>query len=237
MRHDGFIPWDDDLDLGMTRNDYEKFKSIYSKELSDRYILTAPNSQYEAAARFIQLYKIDSYYEAFAHRKSAPKKLYIDIFPIDYVPNNCILRKIKGHYSNLLMFIAGSIEFNQDIAPYIRKLGERSIITLAYLKIRSVLGSIAILKKRSAWYTSIDKAIKQSKKTKMCTSGTGRKHYLGECVPTETFLPLKEDTFMGVKAWIPNDTVAYLCNLYGDNYMEVPPIEKREHHFVKKFRV
>lgn len=237
VRHEGFIPWDDDLDIGMARNDYEKFKTIFQKELSEKYILTAPNSQYPAVARFIQIFKKESYYESFAHRKNVPKMLYIDVFPIDYVPNFRIFRFFKGYYSNFLMLLAGCAEYKQNIEPHVKELGNTAFTVKINLFVHSFLGGIASIKSLSKWYDSIDSAINYSKVSDICTSGTGRKHYIGECVAKDVFFPLKETTFYGAKAWMPNKSDEYLKNLYGNNYMQIPSEEKRENHFIKGFKV
>ena len=52
LRHGGFIPWDDDFDTNMPREDYEKFKEVFQRELGDRYILNASDYSERKAARF-----------------------------------------------------------------------------------------------------------------------------------------------------------------------------------------
>ena len=54
VRHGGFIPWDDDIDFGMTRNDYQKFIEIFDTELGDRYFLRASTAYCEQVGVYRQ---------------------------------------------------------------------------------------------------------------------------------------------------------------------------------------
>jgi lipopolysaccharide cholinephosphotransferase len=80
-----------------------------------------------------------------------------------------------------------------------------------------------------------DKFVSNMKDNKYCTIPTGRKHYYGETLPQRVFFPVSKAMFEGVEINIPNDVHAYLKNLYGDNYMHLPPEEKRERHFYVEF--
>jgi lipopolysaccharide cholinephosphotransferase len=72
------------------------------------------------------------------------------------------------------------------------------------------------------------------KETKYCTIPTGRRYYRGEIHLKSTFFPPVEASFEGIKVYLPHNVDAYLTRLYGD-YMQIPPVEKRERHFYTKF--
>ena len=110
VRHGGFIPWDDDVDFGMTREDYAKFISIFKQELGENYYLRCPNSLCPNGNRFMQIYKKGTVLETVdGNTPLQPNCVQIDVFPYDAVPDNWIHQKIKGIWCNGLMIIASSV--------------------------------------------------------------------------------------------------------------------------------
>ena len=85
-RHQGFIPWDDDIDVGVPRRDYEKLASILNEKTEGRYVLETPDSP---AKEFIYTYSklYDTTTTLVEHaRKDIRRGVFIDIFPLLIIP-------------------------------------------------------------------------------------------------------------------------------------------------------
>lgn len=82
-----------------------------------------------------------------------------------------------------------------------------------------------------------DKWTSLCKKSKYLSIPVGRAHYFGEMLEYDVFFPPKDITFEGVKAYVPSNVEVYLRNLYGNNYMNIPPLEKRESHPYVMFHI
>ena len=234
VRHKGFIPWDDDIDIGMTRESYDRFIPVFEKHLSDRYILNAPNYSSNALSRFPKILKKDSYMDTGLTDDPNLCKIFIDIFIADQIPEDPFHKRLKGLRCNCLEFIGGQVALLEQLNDDLKKRylsGGR----LSYM-IRSAVGKFFSFRNSSGWYDRIDKAVQYHKDSSLIGLPTGSKHYFGEIFPKETFLPVTFGEFEGHTVPLVHDPDAYLKNLYGD-YMQIPPIEKRQKHFVRELDI
>lgn len=233
VRHKGYIPWDDDLDLMMPRKDYEKLISLYNRGvISQKYQFVFPNPYIDVKNNFLKVFLNDTtYLEIFDDKDSFMSGIFIDIFPIDYAPENNYIRKFRAFLSDGLQFICTCTLYSQYPSENLKLFYGQDKDAYKRYKTRIFIGSIFSVFSHCRWVYLFDKLNKKSKASKLMTVPTGRKHYLHETLPANVFIPAIECEFEGVKSYIPNGYHQYLSNLYGD-YMQLPPENKRERHFI-----
>lgn len=233
IRHQGFIPWDDDVDIGMTRTDYRKFVNAFESELSSKYIINAPNYSDNPKARFTKIYKKGTVFKGvYDVNDDSVNGFFLDIFIIENVPKNKLVRRIKGTYCNFLEFVSSQVftyENDNDIA---REMQARTNSSSA--KLRKFIGKVFSIRKAGKWFNLMDKHA-QYRYTGLFGIVTGRKHYFGEIFEENVFFPAKYVKFCDIEAPVFNDMDTYLKNLYGD-YMKLPPEDKREKHSVVEIK-
>lgn len=231
VRHKGFIPWDDDMDLVMTRKDFQKFASIFENELSDNYILCAPNYSNKVKGRFPKIIKKGTVFkEAMDSEDDEYNGLFLDIFIAEGVPDNKLYRRIKGNYCNLLMLIAGQVAIYEGRGGTLKKVYVRMGKLKYYIRIW--VGFLFSFWSAKKWFELVDKSVRYNRKnTKQICFPTGRKHYFGEILDKERLFPAQYVEFEDIKAPVFKDVDYYLSNLYGD-YMRIPSEENREKHFM-----
>lgn len=237
VRHKGFIPWDDDLDLCMERKDYNRFVETFETELGEKYILNAPNYKTSAKTRFAKIFKKGTtMMEIYDINDKYPTNIFLDLFPIESAPNNVFLQKIKGFFCNILMFIGSQVSMFENRSDILKKYMCSSLEGKVNYYLRCIIGFVFSILPSKLWFNIIDRCVSSCKNTDYCAIPTGRKHYFGELLEREVYFPCTKGEFEGLSVNLPHNLDRVLTNLYGD-YMRIPPLEKRERHFVIDFNL
>ena len=223
-RHQGFIPWDDDLDIGLPRNDYEKFLEIMRKQPSDLYRIQNDETEEKYYLTFSKVRKQGTVFmESIAQGMYHDNGIFVDIFPLDYIVDKRSLRhRIKEYvisYLNHILRYAGYKNAYANKCSKVKHILEHIICFPAY-----------IFPKK--WLTNMLKRLNKGK----CKEADAQ--YFIEygdlryrwAQPVEYYLPEKKMMFCGKEYNVPGQIEKYLSSTYGEDYMQLPPEEERVTH-------
>lgn len=229
-RHQGFIPWDDDIDLNMTRQDWEKFALVFQERYKDKYFVYSPDLFDDAVINAIRIYKRGTKLREIAHAPNEPNGLFVDIFLLENAPDNKVTRLCHGVLCQGLRYIASCVRLYEQ-RDYIESVFGDNEEAMAGYRTRFRIGRLFSFSSAHSWALRSYKAngLCKNETSEMLTIPSGGKYYFGELISRASYFPSERLPFGDYRWPVPRDYDKYLTGLYGA-WREVPSEDKREVH-------
>ena len=218
IRHKGYIPWDDDIDVGMPREDYEKFIVYCKNETMDgEEIITHENPKYNYLfAKFCD--KNTILFEPEANRKNCVFGVYIDVFPIDGLGNS--YEKAKKVFDRTYFLRNLLVSSCVKYPPKFRKNIFKLLESLMFYVLSRFVNEKKIIKKIEKVY--VNNGFDNSLFSGVVCGCYGKNEIMGE----GSLRDLATIEFENIPVKSIKNFHEYLSRLYGD-YMQLPPPENR----------
>lgn len=231
VRHQGFIPWDDDMDVCMPRKDYEEFLRVAPGELSEKLEILGIGFTKGYVLPFIKVQNRETtFIEETDKNLKYHTGVFVDIFPLDAVPPEGEMRERQAR--RCMMWIRACVltEYWQPKLPEQMKGLTRLLAGIGCAGIHSLFRLTG--RKVESFYRRF---VREARRYEQ--EGEPREYsrlgvvlYASVVHLSETLFPTGTVPYEDIRVQVPRDPDTYLKDIYG-NYMELPPAEKQHNHF------
>lgn len=230
-RHQGFIPWDDDIDIGMLREDYDRFLELASDGLPTGYSLHTAENTEGFAALFAKVYRDGTVFQTAETREAGCYQgIFVDIFPFDLAPADeracSSLRKRAAFWQRAsYLYHSGHIT-----VPHKGILGAMERVTCRFVHVvaRSLLTPNCILRNFRLLSDETPGLSDQEANRYLMLSYPYR-----DPVAKELLVPAGMAAFEGYELSVPSKLYEYLEGCYGD-WRKMPALEDRHTHLPER---
>ncbi|MCF0228314.1 MAG: LicD family protein [Parasporobacterium sp.] len=231
VRHSGFIPWDNDLDIGMPRKDYNRIRQLMIDEFGSKYYIQNISFCKDYDLNFMKVrLKGSVFLEPLDPEPPEKSGIFVDIFPMEAVRDNVFMRTFQWFLSDGLQFICSCIRIRKKRKILYEMAGDNSYAKRIII-LKSLLSLPFSVIPFRKWLIMTESFLSSYQKdsSEYVSIPTGGNHFKGEmykrnCMFPPVLLPFEDRYY-----YCPADPDHYLRKMFGD-YMTPPPESKREKH-------
>ena len=222
-RHGGFIPWDDDMDIGMLRGDYERFLTACREDLGAEYLLQTWDTDHNYPFSFGKIRLKGTHITEGFSENTHPEcnGIFVDIFPFDNVPDDPKERKKQ---ERIYFWCKRLLWIKKGMGTNIKKGSLTQKLKYYGFRLISAFVSYKVIKE---YYQKAQQRYNDRLTEKVVTDGSYS--YAKESLPRRWVTNLESIPFENVTFSTFCDRAEYLTYFYGD-YWILPPEDQRNRH-------